>query len=422
MRKEGNILNQIDWVAIIVYLLLAVAGWLNIYAAEYNELAIHSPFDIAHSAGRQFLWILCSFGLIIVIIIIDFRFYEPSSFLFYGLVMLMLVAVLFIGQEIAGSRSWFGVGSFRIQPSEFAKFATSLAVARYLAINNKFRKLEVKIGTGAIILIPVALIILQGDTGTALIFSAFILVLFREGLSGWILVVGFLAIIIFILTLMVDKYYLIAAISLSAVAIIYFIRKNIKRIGMTIAITLVVIGTVLSVDYFFTNVLKPHQQNRIKAFIDPEADPKGYGYNVIQSKIAIGSGGFYGKGYLQGTQTKGDFVPEQTTDFIFCTIGEEHGWLGSLFVISLYVTLMLRLVFLAERQKSTFSRVYGYSVACILFIHFLVNIGMTTGLFPVIGIPLPFFSYGGSSLWGFTILLFIFLKLDAHRMQVLERN
>jgi rod shape determining protein RodA len=274
----------------------------------------------------------------------------------------------------------------------------------------------------ALIGAPMLLILLQKDTGTALVFTVFLLVFFREGMSPFIILIGLACSVIFVLTLLVEnKYNLHIAIGVLLLAAILMGRKKFKRIAMLTAGALAIIMVIESVNYIVTNVLKPHQQNRVKALINPDADPLGFGWNVTQSKIAIGSGGFMGKGFLEGTQTKFDFVPEQSTDFIFCTIGEEHGWIGSLFTISLFMLLLLRIVFLAERQKNKFGRVYGYSVASILFFHFAVNIGMTIGLFPVIGIPLPFFSYGGSSLWGFTILLFIFLKLDAHRMQVLQR-
>ncbi|MEQ8244758.1 M50 family metallopeptidase, partial [Fulvivirga sp.] len=274
-----------------------------------------------------------------------------------------------------------------------------------------------------IIGVPAILIVAQGDTGTALVYSVFVLVFFREGMSPMLLILGVAAAIIFVLTLLVPNHlYLYIGIAATAAIIILFIKKRtIKKIAVVLAGALIIAGVIRSVDYVISDVLKPHQQNRIKALINPDADPLGYGWNVTQSKIAIGSGGFAGKGFLRGTQTKFDFVPEQSTDFIFCTIGEEHGWFGSLLTISLFVTLILRIIYISERQKWRFARVYGYSVACILFFHFAVNIGMTIGLFPVIGIPLPLFSYGGSSLWGFAILVFILLKLDSHRMQVLVR-
>jgi rod shape determining protein RodA len=274
----------------------------------------------------------------------------------------------------------------------------------------------------AMIGMPMALILLQKDTGTALVFTSFVLVFFREGMSPFLLIVGICAAVIFILTLLVpDQLFLHLGIGITLAVLIVAGKKKIKRIVLLTLGALLISGVIESVDYVVTDVLKPHQQNRVKALINPDADPLGYGWNVTQSKIAIGSGGFSGKGFLKGTQTKFDFVPEQSTDFIFCTIGEEHGWLGSFIVIGLFVALLLRVIFIAERQKSRFARSYGYSVFAILFFHFVINIGMTIGLFPVIGIPLPFFSYGGSSLWGFTMLLFILLKLDSHRGQMLQR-
>src|SRR5258708_11951885 len=270
--------------------------------------------------------------------------------------------------------------------------------------------------------LPMGLILLQKDTGTALVFTAFVLVFFREGMSPLLLMVGISAATIFVLTLLVpNPIYLHVGISSILIILIFLGKKQFKRIFLLSIGAILISGVIESVDYVVKDVLKPHQQNRIKAYINPDADPMGFGWNVTQSKIAIGSGGFFGKGFLKGTQTKFDFVPEQSTDFIFCTIGEERGWIGSLMVVGLFTTLLLRVIYIAERQKNRFTRAYGYSVACIFFFHFAVNIGMTVGLFPVIGIPLPFFSYGGSALWGFTILLFILLKLDAHRGQVLQR-
>jgi rod shape determining protein RodA len=335
----------------------------------------------------------------------------------------MLLLVPIIGKEVGGNKAWIGIGSFGVQPSEFAKFATALVVAKLIgSIGFKIDNLKNQLILFALIGAPMILILLQKDTGTALVFTVFLVVFFREGMSPFIILLGLAFGLIFVLTLLVDnQYYLYIAIAALLALAILMGRKKFKRIALLSVGALSIILVIESVDYIVTNVLKPHQQNRIKALINPDADPLGFGWNVTQSKIAIGSGGLLGKGFLEGTQTKYDFVPEQSTDFIFCTIGEEHGWIGSLFTIALFMALLLRVVFLAERQKNKFARVYGYSVACILFFHFAVNIGMTIGLFPVIGIPLPFFSYGGSSLWGFTILLFIFLKLDAHRMQVLQR-
>ncbi len=422
-RGEGISANKLDWVTVILYLSIVILGWLNIYAAVYDNSIQNSIFDLSQNSGRQFLFVIASFFLIGAVMLVDMRFYETFAYLIYGIIILLLVFVLVSGTVVSGSKSWFSFGAFRFQPSEFAKFATAFATAKYIsAVGFRFDDLRKQLSLIAIVGLPVLLILLQGDTGTALVFTAFVLAFFREGMSPMVLILGVASAIIFILTLLVeDQIYLYVGIAAALVLFILFGKKSFKRIALLTVGALLIVGVIESVDYIITDVLKPHQQNRVKALINPDADPLGYGWNVTQSKIAIGSGGMWGKGFLNGTQTKFDFVPEQSTDFIFCTIGEEHGWIGSLIVIALFVTLLLRLVFLAERQKSRFARAYGYGAISIIFFHFAVNIGMTIGLFPVIGIPLPFFSYGGSSLWGFTLLLFIFLKLDAHRMQVLTR-
>jgi rod shape determining protein RodA len=422
LRQESTIWNKIDWVVVSVYIALVFFGWLNIYAAVFSAEDPASIFSLDLNSGRQLIWIIASFMIVFVIMTIDFRIYESLSIPIYLFVVFLLILVLLIGREVAGSTSWFELGGFRIQPSEFAKFAVALAVAKYVSRSQfKISKIKDLFIVAVIIILPAGMIILQGDTGTALVFGAFVIVLYREGLNPVLILIGLLAILLFILTLFIDKFYLIIAVVVLGILFLVFGSKRFKRILTILFGIAVVIGTVVSVDYFVTEVLKPHQQNRIKALINPGADPLGYGWNVTQSKVAIGSGGMWGKGYLNGTQTNYGFVPEQSTDFIFCTLGEEHGWIGSLILIGLFLTLFIKIVILSERQKSKFARVYGYSVASILFIHFLVNIGMTIGLFPVIGIPLPFISYGGSSLLAFTVLLFILVKLDAHRMQVLIR-
>jgi rod shape determining protein RodA len=422
-RADDISVNRVDWLTIAIYIVIVSLGWLNIYAAVYDEAVPMSILDMTQNSGRQFLFIMASFILIGAVMLVDMRFYETFAYLIYAVIILLLIFVLVTGTVVAGSKSWFSLGAFRFQPSEFAKFATALACAKFIStIGFRFDTIKNQLGIAAIVGLPVLLIMLQGDTGTALVFTAFVLVFYREGLTPMILILGVAAAIIFILTLLVEnQIYLHLGILATLVLLILTGKKTFKRIAWLSVGAILIAGVIESVDYVITDVLKPHQQNRIKALINPDADPLGYGWNVTQSKIAIGSGGMWGKGFLKGTQTKFDFVPEQSTDFIFCTIGEEHGWFGSLIVVSLFVALLLRLIFLAERQKSRFSRVFGYSVASIIFFHFAVNIGMTIGLFPVIGIPLPFFSYGGSSLWAFTILLFIFLKLDAHRMQMLTR-
>ncbi|MGC1243206.1 MAG: rod shape-determining protein RodA [Chryseosolibacter sp.] len=423
MKREENITHKIDWVAVLIYGAIVFLGWLNIYAVTYDENANTSIFSLDLNSGRQLVFIGGSLLIISAILIIDRQFYEAFAYIIYGLLLLLLLLVPIVGKEVGGNKAWLGIGSFGVQPSEFAKFATALVVAKTIgSIGFRMDNMRNQLILFAVIGAPMLLILLQKDTGTAMVFSVFLLVFFREGMSPFIILIGLACAVIFILTLLVEnQIYLYAGVAILLLVTILMGRKKFKRIALLTTGALAIVAVIVSVDYIVTNVLKPHQQNRIKALINPDADPLGFGWNVTQSKIAIGSGGFLGKGFLEGTQTKFDFVPEQSTDFIFCTIGEEHGWIGSLFTIALFMALLLRIVFLAERQKNKFARVYGYSVACILFFHFAVNIGMTVGLFPVIGIPLPFFSYGGSSLWGFTILLFIFLKLDAHRMQVLQR-
>lgn len=422
MRQE-NISGSLDWVTISLYAAMVLLGWLNIYAVGYDEAVGHSIFTLTLNSGRQLMFIAASLIIILGIVILDMRFYDAFAYIIYGVVMVLLVMVPFIGKEVGGNKAWIGIGSFGGQPSEFAKFATTLAVAKYIgSVGFRMDNLRNQAMLFAMIGLPMALILLQKDTGTALVFSCFMIVFFREGMSPFLIIVGFCAATLFILTLLVpNPWYLHAGIGIVLVLLIVFGKKKLKRILVLTFGAIIIMGVIESVDYFITDVLKPHQQNRVKALINPDADPLGYGWNVTQSKIAIGSGGFSGKGFLEGTQTKFDFVPEQSTDFIFCTIGEEEGWLGSVGVIALFVGLLLRILYLGERQKNRFARVYAYGVAAIFFFHFAVNIGMTIGLFPVIGIPLPFFSYGGSSLWGFTILLFILLKIDAHRGQLLQR-
>lgn len=412
-----------DWVTVLIYLLLVLLGWFNIFAAVYDETAQQNIFDLSLNSGRQLMFIAASFIIILFILIVDMRFYETFAYIIYGAILFILVLVPIIGKEVGGNKAWIGIGSFGGQPSEFAKFATALAVAKFIgSVGFKMDNLRNQIILFVMIGVPMLLILAQKDTGTALVFTVFVLVFYREGMSPFLLIMGSVIVVIFILTLLVEnQWYLHFGIGIILLGVIFSGKRKIKRIALLTAGALVIVGVIESVDYVITDVLKPHQQNRIKALINPDADPLGYGWNVTQSKIAIGSGGFLGKGFLNGTQTKFDFVPEQSTDFIFCTIGEEHGWLGSLIVIAIFITLLLRMIYLAERQKNRFARSYAYAITCIFFFHFAINIGMTIGLFPVIGIPLPFFSYGGSSLWGFTVMLFTLLKLDAHRGQVLER-
>lgn len=418
MRRE-NIIANIDWLTVFLYLLLVFFGWLSIFSAASDEDVVR-VFDLSQRFGKQILWIALAIVIAIVILIIDAKFFTAFSFVIYILFFLLLVAVLLFGKTVAGSKSWIEIGSISIQPAEFAKFATALALAKYLSITNiDMGKLKTKLISIVIITVPPLLILLQNDTGSALVYAAFVLVLYREGISGAFIVMGVVAALLFILTLLFGEIWVTAGIVIFAVLMMLFVKKMRKSLKIILAGVAVSIVFVFSVNYAYENVLAPHQKKRINVMLGIEKDPYGAGYNVNQSKIAIGSGGLSGKGFRQGMLTRYHFVPEQTTDFIFCTVGEEWGFVGTTVVILLFVFLLIRLVLLAERQKSHFSRIYGYGVASIFFFHFAINIGMTIGLAPVVGIPLPFFSYGGSSLWAFTILLFIFIKQDADRLNVL---
>jgi len=439
MARGQNIVKNLDWISVVIFLVLAIMGWFNIYSASYNPMH-PSMFDSTQEYGKQFIWIATSGVLALVILLFDGDFIKRSAPVVYGVTTLLLVLVLIFGKEVNGAKAWFGFGSFGIQPSEFAKLGTALMISYYLSqINIKIEQTSTKVKASAIIAIPALLILMQPDTGTVLVFCAFILVLYREGLSGNVLLLGLLAMTLAVFSLLLKatsvdffgnsiggQYILMIVIVLLSVLAFFFIQRFIlpryrKRnyillIGTALG-SLIFIGTL---DQVFENVLEPHQKIRINILLGLAEDPQGAGYNVKQSKTAIGSGGFSGKGYLDGTLTKYKYVPMQSTDFIFCTIGEEWGFVGSSVVILIFLALMLRIVFIAERQRSNFTRIYGFSVACILFLHVLINVGMTIGLAPVIGIPLPFFSYGGSSLWGFTLLLFILLKLDTERLVVLR--
>jgi len=420
MRAAKNIFANIDKTSVIFYILLVLFGLINIYASQYND-DMSLVLDLNSRYGKQLLFIGVSFFIGFLTLIIDWKFFYSLAYLFYAGIILLLISVLFKGGATSGATSWFELGTFKIQPSEFAKFTTALAIAKYY--NNIYIKkisLLNKFKIYAIILLPVLLTILQNDLGTALVFSAFILVLYREGMSGNILILGLVVGILFILTLLIDKLLLTSILSAIIILLLILSQKKKKEIIALIGVFIITISFIFSVNYIFHEVLAEHHRSRINILLGKEIDPQGAGYNLIQSKIAIGSGGFLGKGFLNGTQTRFDFVPEQSTDFIFCTIGEEWGFVGSFLFIILFVSLLLRIIFIAERQRSNFSRIYGYSVATILFLHFAINIGMTIGLVPVIGIPLPFISYGGSSLVGFTLLLFILLNLDSYRLQILR--
>ena len=405
----------------MLYLVLVTMGWLNIYSAVYNE-DHHVITDMTQKYGKQLIWIGTSLLLALIILIIDEKFYTAFSYLIYGIFLTACIAVPFLGREVKGSRSWFRFGDFGIQPAEFMKFAANLAIAKFLSNQHiKISDYRNTIITLLIIGIPLFVIkVMQDETGLAIVFVAFIFTLYREGLSVNYLLLGFLAIVLFILSLLINNVYLFIIISSLCLLTLVFIRRNAQNLFVVALIGLLACGMVKGTSTVYEH-MEAHQKIRIDVLLGRgTVDKKKEGYNVNQAKIAIGSGGFTGKGYLNGTQTKYDFVPEQDTDFIFCTVGEEWGFLGSSLVILLELTLILKVIFMAERQRSAFSRIYGYSVASVLFFHLTINVGMTIGLAPVIGIPLPFFSYGGSSLWSFTILLFIFIKLDSHRLSILR--
>lgn len=409
--------KNFDWFTIILYLFILLFGWLNIYAAVYDDMHT-SIFDFSCQFGKQLIWISIALFLALCISLIEPRLFSNGAYIIYFVTLGLLVITLFIGQVTNGGQSWINFGAFKFQPSEFSKFATALALSKYMsAIDIDLKNTKTKVMVGVLALVPALLILLQHDTGSALVFASFLLPLFREGLSGGILLVGLLAIVLFIAALLVNKFIIIALLALLCLAYLFvWLNKCSGKNYIHIALFFVACSLfTISVDWAFEHVLESHQKDRIYVLLGKSDDLKGTGYNVNQSKIAIGSGGLMGKGFLKGTITKADFVPEQETDFIFCTVGEEWGFVGSTILIIGYVLLLTRLVTMAERQRSTFARFYGYSVASILFMHFLVNVGMVLGLVPVIGIPLPFFSYGGSSLLAFTILLFIFIRQDAER-------
>lgn len=480
ITRQESIWKSLDWVTILIYLALIVFGWFSVCGASY-DYADHDLLDFSTRAGKQFVWIICSFGLGFVLLMLDDSIYDTFAYLIYIGLLLLLVVTIFIAPDTKGSRSWLILGPVSLQPAEFAKFATALALAKCMSAYGFTMKTWKSAGTLLfIILFPMLLIILQRETGSALVYVAFFLVLYREGMPGVVLFTGVCAVVYFVVgirfgdvfigdsTTPVGPFVVLLLILIFAAAMAGIYIKRWKPVRYMFSVIVVVlglsslvssyivpfnlvwvewglcvlavgylfylalvehhltyflvalftigsIGFLYSSDYFFNNVLEPHQQIRIKVVLGMEEDLAGAGYNVNQSKIAIGSGGLTGKGFLNGTQTKLKYVPEQDTDFIFCTVGEEEGFVGSSAVLLLFLALILRLIALSERQPTTFGRVYGYSVLSIFLFHLFINIGMVLGLTPVIGIPLPFFSYGGSSLWGFTILLFIFLRIDAGR-------
>lgn len=408
--------SEIDWITILLFLILVGFGWMNIYSASLND-ASNGFFDMSQTYGRQALFIGLSVLLIIFILSIEAKFYERFASVIYITSLLSLLGLFVFGKTISGATSWYSFGSFSLQPSEFAKAATALALAKYLSdIQTDIKLIKHQVGAFLIIFLPALIIIPQPDPGSALVYLAFFFPLYREGISGIYLLIGSSLISIFIFTLLIGSIW----VSLAVIALgilIFFFRRNKKKkyISYYFLIATIAMLFSFSVNYIFENVFEQRHRDRFNIVLGKEVDSKGIGYNTNQSEIAIGSGGWTGKGWTQGTQTKGNFVPEQHTDYIFSTVGEEWGFLGSSILVVLFMCLFIRILFVAERQKSQFSRIYGYSVAGILFIHFLVNIGMVLGIFPTVGIPLPFFSYGGSGLWGFTILLFIFVKLDSNR-------
>jgi rod shape determining protein RodA len=475
VAQKSGIWQKVDWAIILIYLFMVIAGWLNIYSAVYSD-EHRSIFDMDQRYGKQLVWIIFALVLAVMVMVTDSKFFVTFSFVIYGIFIFLLLLVLFIGKEVNGAKAWLMMGNFALQPSEFAKIGASLVIAKVMSSYNfSFKEFNSKLLIAFLLILPIILIILQNDTGSALVYIVFLIPLFREGLSGLILFFGFFFILLFIFSLVFSPLILIIILLFLAFLTFWIIRRKrnelffalisfaictliigifflifkhgafepyyilirssiisaifllafsfYKRIPQGPLIASVFLITILfsfTVEFAFNNILESHQQARINDLFGIKSDPLGAGYNVNQSKIAIGSGGFWGKGFLKGTQTKYDFVPEQSTDFIFCTVGEEWGFLGTSVVVAAFIYLLIRIIKLAERQRSVFSRVFGYCTASILFFHFAINIGMTIGLVPVIGIPLPFFSYGGSSLWFFTLLIFIFLRLDANRFEQLH--
>lgn len=482
MSKRDSIQYALDWTTVLYFVLLVTMGWFSIYGASYELDFDGSIFDFEQRAGKQFIWILTAFALGGAILLIDHRIFNYFAYLIYAAVILLLIVTIFIAPEIKGSRSWLVLGPVSFQPAELAKMATALALAKFMSkYNYRIKNWRDLMPLMFIILLPFILIVLQKETGSALVFVAFLLMFYREGMKGIVLLLVTLAIVLFVVVIrfsispiaedrgtwgmviamtiilliqfiyaffytrhrkealllasgstlfaatsvVLNKWFIInydyVALGIAAASGLYWLLielfKRYKKYLLLVLITFVSIVFSYTADHLFNRMLEPHQQIRIKVLLNMEDDLAGAGYNVNQSKIAIGSGGLTGKGFLNGTQTKLKYVPEQDTDFIFCTVGEEHGFLGSVFVLIIYWLLLMRILKIGERQRETFHRVYAYCAASILFFHLMINVGMVLGLMPVIGIPLPFFSYGGSSLWGFTIMLFILLRLDASRLE-----
>ncbi len=482
MSKRDSIQYALDWTTVFYFILLVTMGWISIYGASYDFEFEGSILDFDQRAGKQFIWILTAFALGGAILLIDHRIFNYFAYVIYAAVILLLIITIFVAPEIKGSRSWLVLGPVSFQPAELAKMATALALAKFMSrYNYRIRNWRDLIPLAFFVLLPFGLIILQKETGSALVFVAFLLMFYREGMKGLVLLLVTLAVVLFVVVIrfsispiaedrgtwgmvlamgiilliqfvyaffytrhrreafflmggtmlfavvsvVLNKWFVVnydyVALGIAGASGIYWLFvelfKRYRKYMLLVLITFVSIGFSYTADQLFNRMLEPHQQIRIKVLLNMEDDLAGAGYNVNQSKIAIGSGGFFGKGFLNGTQTKLKYVPEQDTDFIFCTVGEEHGFIGSVFVLIIYWLLLMRILTIAERQREDFHRIYAYCVASILFFHLMINVGMVLGLMPVIGIPLPFFSYGGSSLWGFTIMLFILLRLDASRLE-----
>ncbi len=422
MVRDTNRHFKFDWITIILFFLLVGFGWLNILSASHTGTDI-DYFTFSQPYGKQSIFILLTFCIIIVILGIEAKFYERFSSIIYLVSMLSLVGLFIFGKNVNGATSWYAIGSMTLQPSEFAKAATALAVAKQISdLNTNINNIKDQIQTFIIIIIPALLVLLQNDTGSTIVYGAFFFVLYREGLPKYYLSIGVSVIILSVLAL---KFGALTASIIASILILGYYYFNRKKVTLFQALFVILISTGLSygVKLFYDGILKPHQQDRISLWLRLEKDPdkleamkRTFAYNLNESEKAIRSGGFSGRGFMEGTRTTGKFVPEQHTDYIFSTVGEEWGFLGCSFVVILFILLLLRILHLAELQKSQFSRVYGYGVAAIIFIHFLINVGMVMGLIPTIGIPLPLFSYGGSGLWAFTILIFIFIKLDSNRI------
>ena len=417
MQQQNNrFFFNVDWITILIYMLLCAIGFLNIFSVQYDPDKSEA-FSFATEYGKQLIFIISALLLGLSILLLDAKFFSVFAPIIYAVTVVLLIAVLVVGRNVGGNQAWIPLGPFRLQPSEFAKFGTALLLARYISsFNVKLNNIKPLLISAAIVILPMALIMMQPDAGSMLVFLSFMFPLYREGLPGNLLIIFWGAVLLFVLNLFMPLYLLILLILLVGGLFAYNQKKKVRKMVNIGIITIIAIGYLFVAKYIFDNVLQSHQRTRIELILGLTTDNRGAGYNVIQSKIAIGAGQLTGRGYLEGTQTKYGYVPAQSTDFIFSTIGEEWGFVGCFVVIGLFTFLLLRIINIAERQRSAFSRIYGYCIACILFFHVFINIGMAIGIMPVIGIPLPFISYGGSSLWSFTILLFIFLKLDSNRM------